>query len=105
MKNLFEDIKIDKNSEEFIDILNKPNIRIQRIVSNGQASKEGFWYEQEENEFVTILEGEAVLEFEDKDKSDIVLKKGDFCNIEVKEKHRLKYTSIEEPTIWLAIFY
>lgn len=105
MKNLFEDIKIDKNSEEFIDILNKTNIRIQRIVSNGQASKEGFWYEQEENEFVTILEGEAILEFANKDKEDIILKKGDFYNIEVKEKHRVKYTSIEETTIWLAIFY
>lgn len=105
MKNLFEDIKIDKNQEEFIDILNKPNIRIQRIVSNGQVTKEDFWYEQEENEFVTILEGEAVLEFANKDKSEIVLKKGDFSNIEAKEKHRIKYTSIEETTIWLAIFY
>lgn len=105
MKNLFENIKIDKNKEEFIEILNKDNIRIERIVSNGQSSKEDFWYEQEENEFIVLLEGEAILEFQDKEPSSLVLKKGDFYNIEKNVKHRVKYTSIDTSTIWLAVFY
>ena len=102
MKNVFEAIKVNKKEEEFIDILKKPNIRIERIVSNGQKSKKDFWYEQKENEFIIILEGNAILELEDKE---IVLNKGDFYNIDSMIKHRVKYTSQEEPTIWLAVFY
>lgn len=102
MKNVFEAIKVNNKDEEFIDILKKPNIRIERIVSTGQKSKKDFWYEQKENEFVIILEGNAILQLEDKE---IVLNKGDFYNIDSMIKHRVKYTSIEEPTIWLAVFY
>lgn len=102
MNNIFENIIIDKENEEFMDILKKPNIRIERIVSNGQVSKKDFWYIQEENEFVIVLEGEAILELVDKE---IVLKKGDFYNIEKGIKHRVKYTSLKESTIWIAVFY
>ena len=100
--NIYENILINKENEEFIQILKNENIRVERIVSNGQTSKDNFWYEQEENEFVLLLEGDAILEFEDKELS---LKKGDFINIEAKRKHRVKYTSKDKPTIWLAIFY
>jgi len=100
--NIFNDIKIDKENEQFIDLLKHKNIRIERIVSNGQSSPVNFWYEQEENEFVIVLKGEAILEFEDR-KS--FLKEGDFINIPSWEKHRVKYTSNKTSTIWLAIFY
>lgn len=102
LKNLFENIKIDKNSEEFIDIFKNENIRVERIVSNGQVSDDDFWYEQSENEFVIVLDGNAILEFED---FELNMKKGDFYNIKALQKHRVKYTSKDEPTIWLAIFY
>lgn len=102
IKNIFENINLDKNSEEFIEILKNKDIKIERIVSNGQTSAEDFWYDQEENEFVLVLEGFAILEFEDKE---VELKKGDFLNIEAHRKHRVKYTSKDKPTIWLAIFY
>lgn len=102
LKNLFENVKVDKNSEEFIDILKNEKIRIERIVSNGQSSPIDFWYEQEENEFVIVLDGDAIIEFEDEK---VDLKKGDFINIESKRKHRVKYTNQEKSTIWLAIFY
>lgn len=102
LKNIFESINIDKNKEEFIDIFTSEKLRVERIVSNGQKSDNDFWYKQEESEFIVLLEGFAILEFEN---SAIELKKGDFLNIESNRKHRVKYTSENEPTIWLAIFY
>lgn len=102
IKNIFDNINVDKINEEFIKILRDKNIRIERIVSNGQISDADFWYEQDENEFVLLLEGEAILQFENKD---VTLKKGDFIDIKTRERHRVKYTSLSEPTIWLAIFY
>ncbi|WP_428023200.1 cupin domain-containing protein [Arcobacter sp.] len=102
IKNIFDNINVDKNNEEFIKILRDKNIRVERIVSNGQISDENFWYDQDENEFVLLLEGEAILEFENEE---ITLKKGDFIDIKSRTKHRIKYTSLDKPSIWLAIFY
>ena len=100
--NIFEEIIIDKNEEKFFEIFKNETIKIEKIVSNGQTSPQNFWYEQEENEFVSVLEGFAILQFEAKD---IELKKGDCLNIKAKQKHRVKFTSLDEPTIWFAVFY
>ncbi len=102
VNNIFENIKINKENEQFFDLLKKDNLRIEKIVSNGQKSPKDFWYEQEENEFVLLLEGFAILEFEDKE---VELKKGDYLNIPAFTKHRVKYTLENKPTIWLAVFY
>ena len=100
--NIFENILVNKEDEEFTEILNSNNLRIERIVSNGQKSEKEFWYDQDENEFVLILEGSAILEFENKEVS---LVKGDYIDIKANTKHRVKYTSENETTIWLAVFY
>ena len=100
--NIFEEIIIDKNEEKFFEIFKNETIKIEKIVSNGQTSPQNFWYEQEQNEFVLVLEGFAILEFEDKE---IELKKGDCLNIKAMQKHRVKFTSLDEPTIWFAVFY
>ncbi|RXJ68260.1 cupin [Halarcobacter ebronensis] len=102
LNNIFENIKINKQDEQFFELLKSDNIRVEKIVSNGQFSPKDFWYEQDENEFVLLLKGEAILEFENKE---YILKEGDYLNIPQKIKHRVKYTSKNEPTIWLAIFY
>jgi len=102
VKNIFDNIIIDKDNEEFLELLKNKNIKIERIVSNGQSSPKDFWYEQNENEFVLILKGEAILQFDEKE---VFLKEGDYLNIPSKVKHRVKYTSKKDPTIWLAIFY
>ena len=101
-KNVFENIIIDKEQEQFFELIKNDNIRIEKIVSNGQSSPINFWYEQKENEFVLLLKGNAILEYEDKD---VILKEGDFVNIKAFTKHRVKYTNKDEPTIWLAVFY
>ena len=100
--NIFEKIIVDKTEEFFFEIFKNETIKIEKIVSNGQKSPENFWYEQEKSEFVLLLEGFAILEFEDRE---VELKKGDCINIKAMQKHRVKFTSLDEPTIWFAVFY
>ncbi len=100
--NIFEQIIVDKNEEKFFEIFKNETIKIEKIVSNGQTSPENFWHEQEKNEFVLLLEGFAILEFENRE---VELKKGDCLNIQAYEKHRVKFTSLDEPTVWFAVFY
>ena len=100
--NIFEQIIVDKNEEKFFEIFKNETIKIEKIVSNGQISPENFWYEQEKSEFILLLEGFAIVEFED---FEMELKKGDCLNIKAMQKHRVKFTSLNEPTIWFAVFY
>jgi cupin 2 domain-containing protein len=76
------------------------NVRIERIISTGQASD---WYDQAETEFVVLLEGNATIEYEN-DKT-ISLSKGDALLIKPHERHRVSFTSTEPPCIWLCMFY
>ena len=100
--NIFDKIIVDKEEENFFEIFKNETIKIEKIVSNGQISPENFWYEQEKCEFILLLEGFAILEFENRE---VELKKGDCINIKAKQKHRVKFTSLDEPTIWFAVFY
>lgn len=106
IENIFKNIKIDKENEQFFDLIKTENVRIEKIVSNGQKSKEDFWYDQDENEFVIVLKGETILEIQKNNEIiELKLNSGDFINIKAHEKHRINYTSLDEPTVWLAVFY
>lgn len=98
--NIYE-LSTLKSDDEIITILaENDHVRIERIISTGQTSD---WYDQEEYEFVLLLEGEANLEFEgDKHYS---MKKGDTLLIAPHQKHRVTYTSTEPPCVWLCVFY
>ncbi len=100
--NVFEELPVNKNEELFFEIFKNEKIKIEKIVSNGQTSPDNFWYEQKENEFVLVLEGFAIIEFED---FEIELKKGDCLNIKAMQKHRVKFTSLNETTVWFAVLY
>jgi cupin 2 domain-containing protein len=90
-------------SQEFTETLVKAHmVRIERIVSHGHASPEDFWYDQAENEFVLLVRGAARLRFEDEV---ISLQSGDWLNIPAHKKHRVEWTTENEPTFWLAVFY
>jgi cupin 2 domain-containing protein len=78
------------------------HVRIERIVSHGHASPAGFWYDQGQHEWVIVLQGAATLRFEDQT---LDMKAGDFVNIPAHVKHRVEWTTPDEPTIWLAVFY
>jgi len=103
MNNLFSNIPDTLQEELFEVILNKPNIKIERIISDGHTTQTFEWYDQEDNEWVLLLQGEAVLSFENED--DLHLDVGEYVNISKHKKHRVSYTSLSEKTIWLAVHY
>ena len=104
MPNLFKALPIDL-SKEVGEILAQSNsVRIERIVSFGQSSPEGFWYDQDQAEWVIVLQGEAKLLLEG-DEKPIHLTTGDHLTIPAHLKHRVEWTMLDAPTIWLAVFY
>ena len=102
MKNIFDQIP-EKAPEELVtELLSKEGVRIERIVSFGQGSPDGFWYDQKENEWVLLLEGSATLCFEEGDLVDLA--PGDYLSIPFGKRHRVEKTDPSRRTIWLAIF-
>ena len=100
--NLFTHIPTNLPQELFTTLLAASNVRIERIVSHGHTSPEGYWYDQDQHEWVLVLQGAARLSIEGEIKE---LKPGDSINIRAHQKHRVEWTTTEEPTIWLAVFY
>ena len=81
-------------------------MRIERIVSDGHGSPEGFWYDQDENEWVLLVSGSAVLSIEKESGIEQVeLKLGDYLLLPARQRHRVVSTSQTEKTIWLAVYY
>lgn len=103
LNNILADIP-DIITHEICDILlNHPNVHIERIVSRGQANAEGFWYDQDMNEWVLLLQGAARLRFEGGDAVELI--PGSHINIAAHQKHRVDWTDPNKVTIWLAIYY
>ncbi len=103
MTNLFQDLPAQLPEERITTLLSAENVRIERIVSHGHSSPEGFWYDQQESEWVVVLQGAARLRFED-EASPTELRSGDFVHIPAHRKHRVDWTIPDEPTVWLAVF-
>ncbi len=102
--NLFANIPVELKQEVVEKILRGKTFRMERIVSHGHCSKETFWYDQEEDELVFLLSGEARLQFEH-DKSLLWLKPGDYVHILAHQRHRVDWTSPNESSVWLALFF
>ncbi len=95
----------DGAEEELVNVLARgEGVKIERIVSYGQASPPGFWYDQETHEWVMVLRGRAGLQFEE-DGEILEMGPGDYVEIPAHCRHRLAWTSAEEPTVWLAVHY
>ena len=104
LKNIFSDIP-DVLPDELIELIAEHrDVAIERIVSRGQASPPDFWYDQDKNEFVLVVSGEARLRF-DGDDDDIRMKKGDYLIIPAHKRHRVEWTSPDEDTVWLAVHF
>ena len=102
MINLFDFNKNDALKSELSDILYEDKyVRIERIVSMGQISPEDFVYDQEEDEFVSVVEGKATLLLTEENRV-VTLVNGDSFMIKAGVKHRVTYTS--SPCIWLCVF-
>lgn len=89
-------------SEIFQKILETKNFYIEKIISEGNSSPEGFWYNQSTNELVFLLTGSAEIEF---DNEKIELNPGDYILIPSYKKHRVSRTDKYKKTIWLAIHF
>lgn len=103
--NVFAALSAGVETMERIEtLIDHPAARIERIVSTGQASPEGFWYDQPRDEWVLLLSGSAGLRFADE--ADVrELRPGDWLLIPAGCKHRVEWTDAGQPSVWLAVHF
>jgi cupin 2 domain-containing protein len=104
VENLFGDRLSPLPHELCTTLVEAGHVRIERIESRGHSSPDGFWYDQDRHEWVVVLKGAARLRLQDEEQP-IEMKPGDFINIPAHRKHRVEWTTPDEPTIWLAVHY
>lgn len=101
--NLFDGLPASVQPEEIFETLcTARGVRIERIVSTGQCSPPGFWYDQSGDEWVLLLSGAATLRFADENAARD-LKPGDWVFIEAHRRHRIEQTDAMVPSVWLAV--
>lgn len=97
--NLFSKLPDGKSGEVIETLLHQPGLTIERITSNGQVTPEGDWYDQDNDEWVLLVEGNGVIFYEDESEDTLI--KGDYLLIPKHKKHRVIHTDAN--TLWLAI--
>src|SRR3954470_3239553 len=102
VKNIFDDLPQHLPKELVQILVRAADVLIERIISHGHASPADFWYDQAQHEWVIVLKGAARLQFEE---GMVEMKPGDFVNIPAFEKHRVDWTTPDEPTVWLGVRY
>ena len=103
MSNIFENVPTDLSCEVFENLISSNTIKVERIVSKGHTSPESGWYDQGQHEWVMVLKGSAMIEFDNQDA--VRLNPGDYVNIPAHQKHRVAWTDTFCETVWLAIHY
>ena len=99
--NLFAKLPAGRRAEVFTDLLDRPGVRIERIVSRGQATPEDAPMVQQQDEWVVLLSGEAGIRVEDS--VEVTLRPGDHLTILGGQRHWVTYTAKDAPTVWLAV--
>ncbi len=102
--NLFDNIPDTVSAEIFEELISGPNFKLERIISDGQATPPGEWMDQERDEWVILLQGSAGLLFAD-EKTEHFLKPGAYMRIPAHTKHRVEWTDPNQKTVWLALHY
>jgi cupin 2 domain-containing protein len=104
IQNLFAADQVPLSEERFEQLVCGGQFRIERIISTGQTTPPGAWYDQETDEWVVLLAGAAHLQIEGA--PDLVhLQPGDAIDIPAHQKHRVEWTDPERATVWLAVHY
>ena len=101
--NLLANIPADLSNEVFNVLAGSDHVKIERIVSSGHNSPESGWYDQDRNEWVMVVQGNAEIEFDNG--PSIQLGEGDYVNIPAHRRHRVTYSSVNPETIWLTVHY
>lgn len=104
IKNLFLDFPQVMTEEASESLLHTRHFRLERIVSSGQKTPPGEWYDQKTNEWVVLLSGSASLSFEGETEP-CVMHPGDYIHIPARKRHRVEWTDPEQKTVWLALHY
>jgi len=103
VQNILKDLPVPFPNEVFEDILKNDKLRIERIISQGQVSPSEGWYDQDENEWVLVLEGHAKILFDNEVVHD--LQAMDYLYIPAHQKHKVLWSDPNQRTVWLAIFF
>lgn len=99
--NIFSEPPATDQPEYFESLVKTKDILIERIVTTEKFKAPGPWFDQECDEWVLLISGEAQLEFEDN--KTVSMKKGDFIMIKAHQRHRVLWASIEPNSLWLAV--
>jgi len=111
IENIFNLLKTSTDKEVteevFEKLLSTSCFTLERIVSTGQSTSPGQWYDQTQDEWVILLSGSAELSFETEktEKAVQVLRPGDYIHIPAHQRHRVEWTDSSQPTVWLALHY
>jgi cupin 2 domain-containing protein len=101
--NLFAGIGTSTAEEVFTPLVEGKRFRLERIVSTGQASPPDEWYDQPDDEWVIVLRGRAALRYADGSVQEMA--PGDHVLIPAHVRHRVEWTSADEPTVWLGLHF
>ena len=104
IRNLFVDLQSVRSKETVETLLENREFTLERIVSTGQSTPEGKWYDQERDEWVILLSGGAGLFLEGEDEVKVI-RPGDYLFIPAHKRHRVEWTDTRVPTVWLALHY
>lgn len=104
MTNFFATLPRADDAEQFLPLALHAGVRVERIVSRGQVTPPGEWYDQAGAEWVMVVEGAAELIFEGPDERRR-LTRGDFVFIPAHRRHRVAWTDPDQPTLWLAVHW
>lgn len=102
MKSMLTELPADKGQEHFEDLLTCPGVKLERIVTYGQATPPGEWYDQPWDEWVMVVQGEAKLLLEQGEQL-LHMKPGDHVMLPAHCRHRVEWTPEDQTTIWLAL--
>jgi cupin 2 domain-containing protein len=102
--NLFTDVPRGLTEEQVVTLLCVPGVRVERIVSTGQASPPDFWYDQPGAEWVLLLQGAAMLRIEGEPEPKSLVP-GSHVHIPAHARHRVESTQADPPTVWLALHF
>lgn len=101
ISNLLTNLPDASSEEIFEPLLERPGLRLERIVSHGQITPPGEWYDQEQDEWVLVLSGAARLVIEGN--GEVAMEPGDSVFLPAHQRHRVNWTDPDQPTVWLAL--
>ena len=100
--NIFEHLPVDRQREHFETLHQRAGLKLERIISYGQTTPPGEWYDQDYDEWVLLLQGAAVLRIEG-EQGVRSLVPGDYLLLPAHQRHRVEWTESEGETLWLAL--